>query len=314
MKKLATILGILVCALLPVRAAAENFAGEDSLVAKLPSQRLSEYLELKILMNPLQMRQYLMLSTERERSRWIRRFWAELDPTPASVENERRVEHDKRIALAREYFRSRGAPGWDDRGEAIIRWGLPSCRMKMRGDVTLNGVAPPGEVWYYHRYAMVVDFKDFTLTGHYSFSSGAMEHPIASLDEIRRIARSSELSRSTERGKLEPIEFLDPQEFKNVLNNTDPSEIDYWKDKYILSDVMRQSAMKDVINGFECDNMKMEIAAGNFDRFLSELPIVHQCDIDENTLPLHFDVASFKGAGRAVRAEVSFEVPASEIA
>ena len=118
MKKYATIVGILACAFLSVRAAAESFAGEDSLVAALPSQRVSEYLELKILLNPLQMRQYLMLSTERERSRWIRRFWAELDPTPASDENERRIEHEKRIAVAREYFPSRGAPGWDDRGEA----------------------------------------------------------------------------------------------------------------------------------------------------------------------------------------------------
>ena len=69
-------------------------------------------------MNPLQMRQYLMLSTDRERSRWIRRFWVELDPTPTSDENE--APHrstSKRIEMARELFRSRGAPGWDDRGE-----------------------------------------------------------------------------------------------------------------------------------------------------------------------------------------------------
>jgi GWxTD domain-containing protein len=314
MKKYATIIGILVCALLSIRAFAENFAGEESLVAKLPSQRLSEYLELKILMNPLQMRQYLMLSTERERSRWIRRFWAELDPTPASDENERRVEHEKRIAVAREYFRSRGAPGWDDRGEAIIRWGLPSCRMKTSGDVTLSGVTPPGEVWYYHRYAMVVDFKDFTLTGHYSFSAGAMDHPLTSLDEIRKLARSSELSRSTERMKLKPVEFLDPQEFRNVLNNADESEIDYWRDMYIHSEILRQSAMNDVVKGFEYEKVKADQVAGNFDRFLSELPVVHQCDIDQNTLPLHFDIVGFKGAGRALRTEVSFEVPANELA
>ena len=314
MKKYAAIIGILVCALLPTRAEAERFAGEDSLVARLPSHRVSEYLELTVLMNPLQMRQYLMLSTERERSRWMKRFWAELDPTPASEKNERRVEHEKRIAVAREYFPSRGAPGWDDRGEAIVRWGLPSSRMKTRGDVTLNGVTPPGEVWYYHRFAMVVTFKDFTLTEHYTFSNGAMEHPLASLDEIRKIARSSELSRSTERRKLEPVQFLDPQEFKNVLNNADKSEIDYWNDMYIHSEILRQSAMNDVINGFECEKVKAGQVAGNFDRFLSEMPVVHQCDIDQNTLPLHFDIASFKGQGGALRTEVSFEVPANELA
>jgi GWxTD domain-containing protein len=310
----AIIVGILFCAFLPAGAAAESFAGEDSLVARLPSQRLTEYLELKILMNPLQMRQYLMLSTEKERSGWIKRFWAELDPTPASDENERRIEHEKRITVAREYFRSPKAPGWDDRGEAIVRWGPPSCRMKTRGDVTLYGVTPPGEVWYYHRYAMIVNFKDFTLTRHYSFSGGAMEHPIASLDEIRRNARSSELSRSTERRKLEPVEILDQQEWKNALNNMDRSEIDYWKDPFIIELLATESAMDDVMNGFEHEKMRADKSTGNFERFLNELPVVHQCDIDQNTLPFHFDIASFKGSGRALRAEVSFEVPANEIA
>jgi len=54
----------------------------------------------------------------------IRRFWARQDPTPLTQENERLVEHYRRVAYAREHYGREGAP-WDARGEVYVRFGTP---------------------------------------------------------------------------------------------------------------------------------------------------------------------------------------------
>ncbi|MDE2804175.1 MAG: GWxTD domain-containing protein [Gemmatimonadota bacterium] len=57
----------------------------------------------------------------------VKRFWIERDPTPATLLNERLIEHWRRIADARRdfvYNRS-SAYGTDDRGTFFVKYGLP---------------------------------------------------------------------------------------------------------------------------------------------------------------------------------------------
>lgn len=57
----------------------------------------------------------------------VKRFWIERDPTPATLVNERLIEHWRRIADARRdfvYNRS-SAYGTDDRGTFFVKYGLP---------------------------------------------------------------------------------------------------------------------------------------------------------------------------------------------
>jgi len=149
---------------------AQTFPAEDSLVARLPALDVATYFELQCLMNPYQMKQYLTLRSHRARDEWVERFWLELDPTPTTEMNERRVEHEKRIAVARELFASQKAPGWDARGEIIIRYGAPDVRMKKQGDVTPERVVPPKEVWSYRRPPIVITFEDINLIGEYVYA------------------------------------------------------------------------------------------------------------------------------------------------
>ena len=57
----------------------------------------------------------------------IKRFWIERDPTPATLLNERLIEHWRRIADARRDFvyNHSSAYGTDDRGTFFVKYGLP---------------------------------------------------------------------------------------------------------------------------------------------------------------------------------------------
>jgi GWxTD domain-containing protein len=159
MKKLTAIVVMLLCASLPSGVAGESFAQADSLLAGLPPQERATFSELELLMNSDQIREYLMLPNARERSRWIGRFWIGLDPTPTTNANERRAEHERRILLARARFASPQAPGWDNRGEVLIRYGAPAQATKSEEDVTPSSYMLPGEIWYYDVPRMVVRFQ-----------------------------------------------------------------------------------------------------------------------------------------------------------
>jgi GWxTD domain-containing protein len=146
--------------------AAENPAQVDSLIAGLPPQERVTFSELELLMNPDQMREYLNLPNARERSKWIGRFWVLLDPTPTTNANERRTEHERRILLARERYPSPKAPGWDNRGEVLIRYGAPAQIAKAEEDVTPSSFNLSGETWYYVAPRMTVLFQR-NLAGEY---------------------------------------------------------------------------------------------------------------------------------------------------
>ncbi len=159
MARCALISGILLAAFLPAPALPQVISEQDSLLAGLPPQECATYFELQILMSPDQMREYLGLPNARERSKWTGRFWIGLDPTPTTAANERRTEHERRVLLARERYGSRAAPGWDNRGEVLIRYGEPANVTRTAEDVTPSTYVSSGEIWYYPAPRMVVHFQ-----------------------------------------------------------------------------------------------------------------------------------------------------------
>jgi len=66
----------------------------------------------------------------RQRERFLRTFWLQNDPTPATEINERKLEHYRRVWYATTYF-SRRKP-WDDRGTVYVRYGKPTQRATSR--------------------------------------------------------------------------------------------------------------------------------------------------------------------------------------
>ena len=66
------------------------------------------------------------LRTDAERQQFIEQFWKQRDPTPATVENEFKEAHYRRIAYANERYGAGALPGWkSDRGKTYITWGPP---------------------------------------------------------------------------------------------------------------------------------------------------------------------------------------------
>jgi len=159
MTRCALICGLLLPAFLPAAAWPQVILGEDSLLAGLPPRERTTYIELQLLMNPDQVREYLTLPSARERSKWIGRFWVGLDPTPTTNANERRAEHEERVRLARARYGSRTAPGWDNRGEVLIRYGAPANVTKAAEDITPSTYMLSGETWQYLAPRMVVHFQ-----------------------------------------------------------------------------------------------------------------------------------------------------------
>lgn len=160
--------------MVPSRGSARSNANsgrfdEDVCFEKLESDEKQYILGLQYLMNCFQWKQYLTLSTRAERDEWIEIFWLQLDPTPTTPENERRVEHEARVAVARQNFLMTREPGWDRRGEIYIRFGEPDVRKITEPDVNRYGARPPREVWYYETFDMLVSFADITHNGEYFY-------------------------------------------------------------------------------------------------------------------------------------------------
>jgi GWxTD domain-containing protein len=70
---------------------------------------------------------FLKLSTEAERGRFILNFWKRRDPSPKTPENEFKLEHYRRIAIANKFFGASGIAGWRTvRGKVFILLGPPN--------------------------------------------------------------------------------------------------------------------------------------------------------------------------------------------
>jgi GWxTD domain-containing protein len=301
MKRFAVFFAIALLGI-PLRVAGEEFKGETGLIKKLePEERLT-YFGLQYLMNRYQERQYLSLPTPRERAEWVDRFWIDRDPTPATEANERRMEHEKRVALARKLFGMKKAPGWDRRGEVLIRYGLPSEREKTAGTVDFHTMTPPGEVWYYRTLDMMIHFQDYNLKGEYIF---AIEPGRSSRRELERQQNVSDLMKYGTLEMLYATEYMSPDEVKD-LADFNPDEIDYQADPEI-----RMRTAKDLIAQHDAE--KLEEKMNNFDKYMEERPVIYSFEINQKPLPLSFDITTFRGGERTLRTEVNVEVPSKEV-
>lgn len=137
---------------------------------KLEPRMQRQVASLQYLMNPYQLRQFFALPSDSVRRTWIARFWVARDPTPTTPQNEMKAEHYLRADIAALEYRISAWPGWDRRGEVLIRYGFPDYRGKIEAEVTARRVHAPGELWYYRRHQMMVRFADESLNGNYKYA------------------------------------------------------------------------------------------------------------------------------------------------
>ncbi len=295
---------LLMLALMPLffrtEAAGEDFKGENALLPRLAQEELVTYFGLRYSLNKHQMRQYLSLETKEERRKWIDIYWIGMDPTPATEGNERRTEHEARVRLARKLFGMKKPPGWDRRGETLIRYGMPAMRRTIPADIGFYRAIPPGEIWYYKALDMLVPFQNFNLRGEFIFAFetyGMTGREIS--DKTKAIAQYLTSTPAEQLGKASNDEI-------RAITGFNPDNIDYIADPDIRAELGR-----DMIAAIEAE--KDQKRRNNFDKYLKENPVVYSVELRKDNLPVYFDVTTFGGGGENVRTDVNFEIPAGGI-
>ena len=309
----------------------EPFAGEEEFVDRLDADERWEWWGLRVVMNDQQRRQYLSLSTAAERSDWLERFWIDLDPTPATNRNERRVEHERRVVEARKRYRAQREPGWDRRGEILIRYGEPDEIVETESQIGALDSRMPGRVWHYHRFGFLVSFQDEMLTGEFTYFIETSETwrylltPATAADFFRDVmdgvymhpftARQTLAIKEGMLGKDGPSfvfpallpQHVDPHMTGGSLLN--PDMIDFVAGK----DLRRSHRTTLALQG-PWEMERAERLAQNFYAVARRKPFIHASEIDIDPLGTFFDAASFRGGPGRTRTELLFAVPASRVA
>jgi GWxTD domain-containing protein len=119
---------------------------------------------------PTDLRDLYLSSSPEKILEWNMKYWRELDPTPATDLNERRLEHYKRVFLATEIFTDKRLDmegSETDRGRAVIKFELPDKKYYDLGGLMSGGWI----IWQYDlpNYSFRLFFQDEFLNGNYHF-------------------------------------------------------------------------------------------------------------------------------------------------
>ena len=74
------------------------------------------------------------------------KFWQSRDPIPSTDENERLIEHYKRLDYARSHYPGGTITGYDDRGKIYVRFGKPDDYYR---SISSDGFILDNESWVY---------------------------------------------------------------------------------------------------------------------------------------------------------------------
>ncbi|MGH2571520.1 MAG: GWxTD domain-containing protein [bacterium] len=162
------------------------------------------------------------------RAELMRVVWGSLDPTPTTEANERRLEHLRRLAYAREHFAIDEPPGWDQRGELLLRYGTPDQRREIPPDVQEGlGLVPGREVWVYYWLGQAYRLEDPRFQGNfqdaYALPTVAnttprnIEQSRRELEEDQLIPQTLHLDLQREVAELDPEEEMEARTLETML-------------------------------------------------------------------------------------------------
>lgn len=292
-------------------------------LARLEPRMQRQVASLQYLMNAYQLRQFFRVSDDEARRQWIIRFWLASDPTPTTPENEMRTEHYLRTDIARAEYAIAEFPGWDKRGEVLIRYGFPDYRGEIESEVTPGGVQPPGELWFYRRHQMIVRFSDISLSGNYRYD-------ITPLGDAQDI--STDLA-----------EFLVYDTRESIQEQIPPQYLDMYRDAEVNDTGVEWTLLKEATQGLEPKRYLRPRAAGepedigavtsedwlrslpdnpaevfhiekaaelaaNFEGVLEDTPSSYPFNFSKRAFPFYFDVEQFRGGSGVNRVEVNLEL------
>ncbi len=274
-------------------------------VAVLSPVMRSELAGLQYLLNPLQIRQFLHLPSDSLRAEWIKVFWKASDPTPATPKNEMKREHTVRVRLAGQFFKIDRWPGWDKRGEIFIRYGPPSFRGKVWGEVTHRRIYPPREIWFYKDLDMLLSFENFNLRGEFILAIdplGPAEKISPGMVEFLLYDTTQDLS---SRFSLEAFEPGRGEIIKDSIVDQSPKlpeNIDA-----LMDPDSKEMTPKETAIIFQKDKLREK--AENFETTLDRTPSAYPFNFSKNkSMPFFFDINQFKTGSGLNRVEIHIEL------
>lgn len=107
---------------------------------------------------------FLHLTTDSARDKFVVDFWEHRNPTPGSKTNAFKEEHYRRLAFANEHFAA-GVPGWKtDRGRIYIIYGPPDRIEAAPVPEFAKGIVDkhsrPYQIWHYNHMKGIGDSQD----------------------------------------------------------------------------------------------------------------------------------------------------------
>lgn len=98
-------------------------------IENLADQEMLDYLfeEQQVILTPVELNRFESASYDTKK-KLFKIFWKQRDPDPSTPENERLMEHFRRVKFARENFHFTAPPYYDDRGKIYIKYGPPDDR------------------------------------------------------------------------------------------------------------------------------------------------------------------------------------------
>jgi len=321
----AALVALLLTGALASSAAAEpEYKITDADLARLEARMQRQVGSMQYLMNPYQLRQFFALADDEARRAWITRFWAANDPTPTTPVNEMKTEHYLRADIARAEFARTSFPGFDRRGEVLIRYGFPDYRGRIDPEVTARKVHAPGELWFYKRHDMVVQFRDESLKGNFEYAItpfGDAQDITPDLAEFLIYDTQStiqekipeqylEFYRDPELNEtgvtwgavrerflgLEPERYLRPRTARTVEGMDEIVDPDWTR-----------SLPNNPAEVFHQD--QAEKMATNFQSVLEDTPSSYPFNFAKTALTFFFDVGQFRAGEGVNRVEVNVEFP-----
>ncbi len=118
-------------------------------IVRLRDRKMWEeiYAELEILMETEEKIHFETLNMA-DKGILIRKIWKSKDPVPTTIENERLIEHYRRVNFARNTYPDVVPPYYDDRGKVYVKYGSPDN--KYTSQMTSEGVKD-NESWSYEK-------------------------------------------------------------------------------------------------------------------------------------------------------------------
>ncbi len=329
MARAAWVAALVCAAALPARAGDPEFKITAEELRPLDARMQREIASLQYLLNAYQLRQFFALPSDSARRDWITRFWAKNDPTPATAKNEMKIEHYLRADIAQVEFKISVFPGWDKRGEVLIRYGFPDYRGTMPPEVTARRVHAPGELWFYKRHQMIVQFSDESLRGNFRYAVTPFGDAEGVSPELMEFLTYDAEETIQEQIPPQYLEFYTAPEINDTgrpwtkldeLFHGLPTDTPLRPRVQGTSEQIDDIASKDYNRSLPTNPSDVfykdearEYAA-NFEGVLEDTPSSYPFNFTKTSFTFYFGVDQFRGGDGMNRVEVNLEFPVQPVA